>query len=594
MDSSSPPLDLKEGPVKNRRCTDICFGFLFLFFLFAMVMVGSYGYSKGDPTLILYPFDSSGNQCGNSDYSTENYPYIYFSNPDDQERYNVCVEECPTENSQSIACFANTWVHSCEDGNVTYTDLANETHEVPVLKTVNFLQRLCLPVDDSKSGLILEKIKSAKFTTFGADFVRGWEVVLITVGIAVGISLVFLFILRYFVSLALWVSLVLVITAFGVVGYFLQSMALNQYSGDGHEGTRITLWALAVLFYALALLFLVLTICAKERIDLAVAIMKSAVMFIGDVWKSLLVPITILIISIGVTSLWLVALIYIYSSGTPKECTKCPTFGAVEWDKTLEGLFWFELAGIFWVNAFKIAATQFIIAYAVGAWYFTHKSEEGVVSPVWRGVETLFKYHLGSISLGSLIIGITLIFKFFMKLVVSAVRRGSHNPITKVLCLCCICCIGAVERLISFLDEGVYIRIALTGDTFCKSAKDSFKLILDNAGRFTVLSGVSSYFTFVGQVCIILVSTILGNIVLQSYPDVVDKISSPANLIFGFVIVSYVVSSIFLSVYEIACDTIIQSYIIDENVAKSVNLSAPQPLLEFMREYKEDPDEGCC
>lgn len=586
--------ELREGPLKKRQCTDICFAFLFVLFIFAMILVGSVGYYNGDPNLILHPFDSSGNQCGNSDYGTQNYSFVYFSNPTDEDRFNVCVESCPTSNWQNISCFTNTWVVNCDNGEVTYKDLSNITHTTPVISTENFMQMLCIPSDDTKDDIIITKIKSADFLGFGSDIARAWEIVLMTLGIAVGLSIIYLFFLRYFITIAIWASFVLVITIFVIFGYFLQSEAQGDYAADGYETTRIVLWVLAIVLYLLALLFLVLSICIKERIDLAVAIMKSAVMFIADVWKSLLVPLVVLIISVSITCLWVLALVYLYTSGTPKECTKCPTFGAIDWDETLHGLFWFELLGIFWVNAFKIAATQFIIAYAAASWYFTHKSEEGTKSPVWRGVSTLFSYHIGSIALGSLIIGLTLILKFFLKIVAGAVKRGANNPITKVLCICCICCIGCIEKLVSFLDEGVYIRIALLGEPFCRSARNSFALILENAGRFTVLAGVSSYFSLVGQILITILSTYLGTMILEYNSDPTNDTTSPVNVILAFVIVSFVVSSIFISVYEIACDTIIQSYIIDEKIHKGIDLSAPQPMLEFMRDYKEDSDEGCC
>ena len=77
MSSEDPAnINLKAGPVKERQCRDICFAFLFLIFIFAMVLAGFFGYNKGDPTLLLHPFDSAGNQCGLSKYNTTDYKYL--------------------------------------------------------------------------------------------------------------------------------------------------------------------------------------------------------------------------------------------------------------------------------------------------------------------------------------------------------------------------------------------------------------------------------------------------------------------------------------------------------------------------------------
>ena len=259
----------------------------------------------------------------------------------------------------------------------------------------------------------------------------------------------------------------------------------------------------------------------------------------------------------------------------------------------MKGIFWFELLGIFWVNAFKVAAAQYIIAYAAGVWYFTHKSVEGVVSPVWKGVKTLFQYHIGSIAFGSFIVGSTFLLAILLKFVTEAAKRGKNNPVTKILCLCCMCCIGCVERFVSFLDDGVYIRIALSGESFCNSAKASFELIIENAGKFAVLAGVTGYFTIIGQIVISFVSTYVGYVILR-HSDVYDSLKSTTPTMIAFLIVSYVIAGIFLSVYEIACDTIIQAYIIDSKQNKEIDLSAPQPMIEFMRDYKDEPDQGCC
>jgi Plasma-membrane choline transporter len=588
--------NIKEGPLRHRHCTDVFFGLLFVVFLAAMVVAGLFGYNNGNPELLLHPFDSSGNQCGREVYNTSDYRKLYFVNPIESIKITVCVAECPTD-TQNISCYVNAWVTNCDNdkGLIEYKN--NGTIEyAPINTTINFMDTLCIPVNISHSQAFYDSIKDESFVAFEADLTRTWKLVLIVVSLALGISLVYLIFLRYFIKIVLWVSIIGIILTFTVFGYFLQYSATNKYAGEGYNTTRITLWALAILFYGLSLLFLILSICAKKKIDLASAIMKSSVFFIGDVWTSLFVPFAAFIVGLGVIVFWILALVYLYTSGTLKACDPCLPFAEVEWNYNLQALFWFELLGIFWINAFKVAACDYIISYAATAWYFQNKTERGVVNPVSRGVKTLFSYHLGSISLGSLIIGITLFLRFFLKLLVEAAKRGQGNTLTKIVCFCCICCIGTVEKLAAYLDDGVYIRIAMTGENFCVAARNSFKLIIENSGRYLVLGGVTSYFTFIGQLGITLTSTYLGYILLLQDVGVSHDLNSPVPPIVAFLIVSYVIASLFLSVYNMANDTIIQSYILDEKFSK-IDLSAPDPLVKFMRNYHKDdinPDAGCC
>ena len=143
----------------------------------------------------------------------------------------------------------------------------------------------------------------------------------------------------------------------------------------------------------------------------------------------------------------------------------------------------------------------------------------------------------------------------------------------------------------ALLDNGVYVRIALTGEGFCKAAKEAYEMVLLNSSRYLVLSGISGFFSLIGQIVITISSTYIGYIVFTNASDISDDVSSDFPTIFAFLLVSYLVANIFLSVYEMANDTIIQSFIFDEILNKGINLSAPQPLLEYMRDYKEDKED---
>ena len=48
----------------NRHCTDVLCCAIFVAFLGAMLAVAGYALQKGNPLILLTPYDSSGNQCG--------------------------------------------------------------------------------------------------------------------------------------------------------------------------------------------------------------------------------------------------------------------------------------------------------------------------------------------------------------------------------------------------------------------------------------------------------------------------------------------------------------------------------------------------
>jgi len=66
-----------------------------------MVFFGILGFTNGDPQMIMYPYDSGGNQCGREGTATEEYTYIYFLNPSDRGAPTVCLKECPSDSTNS-------------------------------------------------------------------------------------------------------------------------------------------------------------------------------------------------------------------------------------------------------------------------------------------------------------------------------------------------------------------------------------------------------------------------------------------------------------------------------------------------------------
>lgn len=71
------PLELEEGPVDDRGCTDCLCYLLFIVFLGAMMGCSGYGYIYGSPGKLLAPVDGDGNFCGYSP-GFENYRYLFI------------------------------------------------------------------------------------------------------------------------------------------------------------------------------------------------------------------------------------------------------------------------------------------------------------------------------------------------------------------------------------------------------------------------------------------------------------------------------------------------------------------------------------
>ena len=160
-------------------------------------------------------------------------------------------------------------------------------------------------------------------------------------------------------------------------------------------------------------------------------------------------------------------------------------------------------------------------------------------------------------------------------------------------CLCLGCCVNCFKRFIEFLDKHAYIQTALTGAGFCEAAKNAYALIVENALRFASLGAIGDIFKILGKLFITSIATIAGFIIISYYEPYKSEIQSPIAPTCVFGLISYIVSGIFMTVQEMACDTIIQAFLIDEKI-HSTAVFAPEPLHEFIKQHREVEHESHC
>lgn len=128
------------------------------------------------------------------------------------------------------------------------------------------------------------------------------------------------------------------------------------------------------------------------------------------------------------------------------------------------------------------------------------------------------------------------------------------------------CCLWCFEKCIKFLSKNAYIIVIVESKSFCEGAKESFKLIFNNALRMAAAQAVSGIVIMCGKVFICLLSTfatyqfIFARIGIDE-----DKTISGAMMpTFLACLCSYVCASCFLYVYGITIDTILLMFCRDD------------------------------
>jgi len=582
--------ELRDGPLKDRKCTDVLFLLVFLVFFTSMVVVGFLGFSKGDPDLLIYPYDSAGFQCGRPSTPTNDFNYLYYVNPDSDDKTTVCVKFCPSSNGDNVIFYQTSYVISgtFKEGNFIFTfkeELGNDTDTNESIHSSSFLKHFCIPkeYEDEITG----EINYGKLQQWARDITICWTMVLGVFAIAVGVSIIYLVLLRYCVGVVLWGSIFSIIGLLALGGYLFYEKGENDYNGSKDDNSRDFMKGMGITLFILAGIALLVTLLMCNRIRLAVAIMKSAAIFFKDVWEVVFVPVAFFFISAIFLVFWVLALVYIYTSGTIPQEEKYEPINSIDWDNTMRNSFYFELLGIVWIIAIKIALVQFIIAFACSVWYF-YQDRERKHDIVCEGVKYALFKHLGSLALGSFLLATVWMVKWMLQIIAEKLyKEEAENRVLQCLCGCAKCCVDCFERFIKFLDSHAYIRIALTGEGFCEAAQNAMGMVVMNAGKFLALSGVGSIFQLLGRVFITVVSSYLGYWIITNSDHYSEEINSPAPPTVIFVVSSYLVASMFMSIYEVAADTIIQAYILDHTLHKGEPVFAPEPIKEFMEEHSE-------
>lgn len=132
-------------------------------------------------------------------------------------------------------------------------------------------------------------------------------------------------------------------------------------------------------------------------------------------------------------------------------------------DKMAMYYFAYFVFGGLWVFAYLLAVQYFILASAVCIWYWIKPVRDGdewvrnmdnhnpIRTSIWRS----FRYHLGSLALGSFVLAAT----WFIRLCLwflskQADKAGANKSETaKKVKACLDCCLLCWERFIKFLSE---------------------------------------------------------------------------------------------------------------------------------------------
>jgi hypothetical protein len=247
--------------------------------------------------------------------------------------------------------------------------------------------------------------------------------------------------------------------------------------------------------------------------------------------------------------------------------------------------FWFALFNILWVNEFSIAFTQCSIAGAVAFWYFAKNDAKLNPKYVIIGLKNSSLYHSGSIALGSLIVALIQLVKYYLQYLAEQQKRAK-NKILELVFRCLAYLIWCVEKCVKFLNKNAYIQIAILGKKFCWAAKDAFWLIFRNAARIAVCTMLAPFVRKFGVLFIMVFTTYFGYQLLMI--TFADSISTPYGACFIYLLIGNMTGRLVMNVFGMAVDTSLQCFVADEELNGVVGEHTPPQLKQFLADNKDE------
>lgn len=225
-------------------------------------------------------------------------------------------------------------------------------------------------------------------------------------------------------------------------------------------------------------------------------------------------------------------------------------------------MIWYHLTGFIWAYMFMMGISTVTIAGAVGEFYWLADKNSRVGRlPILRSLYRAFRYHLGSIAIGSLLITIVEVIRIMLYQLQRQVAK-SKIPALQYLVAAAQCCMKCVEVILKFVNRNAYIYIAIKGKSFFYSAGAATALLLRNAAKLVAVNFVADFCLFLSKLVVAGILSFASYAFLLRYPTYfnVQNLFVPVCFV---AFEGFVISAILFSAYHIAIDTVFLSVLED-------------------------------
>ncbi|KAJ3083414.1 hypothetical protein HK102_001080 [Quaeritorhiza haematococci] len=531
---------------------------------------------------------------GGMDLTTK--PYVYLLNPFAfQFSASICIEKCPSRTEPptptNAICLYNVTKPKDE---VDLTNKISKGDCAPLVYGGKDVLGRCLPIEEASQilGQVGGLVQNLNVTIGGtsisfnvlmsqgrdvaiqvvSDLIRSWPFIVAGAVATLIVCFIWLLLLRWFAWFIVWLSIIglnLVMMGLTVWLYFFWDARRKAFDALPQElKLDAQMWevrgclAALIIVGIVAGVLLLITVAMGKRISIAIQIIKEATKAVAAVPSIIFLPIFTwaAIAALFLYFLWI--MVYIL---TPKTTVVIEAFGlfSINDQRNSIYLIFYHIFGFLWGWAFLSGLGNVIMAGAFGVWYWTLDKRNVPALPLVISIWRAFRYHLGSVALGSLLLALVRMVRLFLWYARRKTKTARKTvPGVEYVFACLQCCMKCVEIIVKWINRNAYIHMAIRGTSFCKSAGSAFSLLVRNALRLLAVDFVAEFVLFISRLAI------AAGVFFAAWAAIrwkADELQLNFTLTPAIAIglEALVIASVFLSVYHMAIDTLFLCFLED-------------------------------
>eukprot|EP00928_Gymnodinium_smaydae_P071382 TRINITY_DN54994_c0_g1_i1.p1 TRINITY_DN54994_c0_g1~~TRINITY_DN54994_c0_g1_i1.p1 ORF type:complete len:525 (+),score=125.32 TRINITY_DN54994_c0_g1_i1:108-1682(+) len=442
--------------------------------------------------------------------------------------------------------------------------------------------RYCAPTDSvmlTQMSSAMSGDRAGDIMTKVAELPNHWLSLLVAMVLALILGYVYLHALDWCAGPMVCACLLILVAIPLCVGGYI--VWVTKFEGGVEGIPAVAIGSEQQTFYAgcgclgLGAVLACIVCCSIGSMETAIGLIKTACDCINAMPSMLLVPLIDVLTKAALMIVMFAGLLQLMSCGDVTSTggmLKQFSFTAVEY-----GYLAFYVFMMIWVSELVTSFSQFVVAYAGQAWYFTpykNGSKSGAPScAIFTGYLLAGSAHVGSLLLGSFLIATLRFIRMCLEQVVRQ-SKASGNCVLEVIGSIMACIVACFERVVEFVNKTAYIEIAINGTAFCPSAQTAIAVMVKEAGATAILHGATFVLQFAGVGAIAFGTGAITMQIVQRISPFNDPasehfVSDPMFVAGVATLCGAVIGVAFMIVFDTVADTMLFCFAADAKKSKA-------------------------